>query len=239
MKKVIILEDEQFIRKSLVLKFTKLTDYNVVFETDNGKEVVNYLQRKPVDLLVTDINMPIMDGFDVIEEIRGILPNLRIVIISGYDDFSYVQRGIRLAVNDYLLKPIKDDDITQLQKRIDGDTTSEITSSLANQINLFIQKYYYLNNMTVESISEDLGYSKEYLSRKYKESYNISIYKKIVDLRISKAKELLIQYPTMDIQIVGEKVGYDDRYHFSKLFKQRTSYSPSDYRIKILNKTYH
>lgn len=239
MRKIIVLEDEQFIRQSIVAKFQKLTDYEVVLESDDGKAVVNYLNNEAIDLLVTDINMPIMDGFSVIENVRRILPNLKIVIISGYDDFSYVQRGMRLSVSDYLLKPVKNEDILQLLNRLDGTKNTNHPSSLASQINLFIQKYYALSDLTVESMAEDLGYSKEYLSRKFKERYQISIYKRIVDLRIEKAKELLIEYPHMDVQEIGEKVGYDDRYHFSKLFKQKTSSSPSEYRVQILSKIYH
>ncbi|MFS1009421.1 response regulator [Enterococcus casseliflavus] len=235
MKKMIILEDERFIRKNIVAKFQRLTDYEIVLETDNGKAVVEYAQKHLADLLITDINMPIMNGFDVIENVRKFSPKTKIVIITGYDDFYYVQRGLRLAIEDYLLKPIKETDIKHLMTRIDKGVNAGVSEQIGEQIDLFIQKYY-LENITVESLAEALGYSKEYLSRKYKESFGGSIYQKIVSLRINKAKELLIEQPALDIQKVGEKVGYHDRYHFSKLFKQKTMVTPSEYRAEIIKK---
>lgn len=233
MRKIIILEDEQFIRKSIVMKFKKLTDYQIVLETDNGKEVIQFIEKQSTDLLITDINMPILNGFSVIEKAKEFNPHLKVVIISGYDKFNYLQRGVRLGINDYLLKPIKDEDILQLVQRLDKHHEYEQSVSIANQVDLFILKYY-LNEITVESLAENLGYSKEYLSRKYKETYSISIYQKIMNLRIEKAKKLLIESPYMEIQDVGEHVGYEDRYHFSKVFKQKTNFTPSDYRNHIL-----
>ena len=77
----------------------------------NGKEALDFIERNPVDILITDIRMPEMDGLELCQRVREKHRELAIILLTGYADFEYARRGIELQVTDYCLKPI---DIEQL-----------------------------------------------------------------------------------------------------------------------------
>ena len=103
-----IFDDEYYVRKSIIAKIDS-PFINIVFDTDNGKELIDYLKKKgahSLDLVLVDIVTPLMDGLTLIQELQKINPDLVFLIISGYSDFEYTQKAIRLGVTDYIMKPI-------------------------------------------------------------------------------------------------------------------------------------
>ncbi len=72
----------------------------------NGKEALEWVEQNPPDVLITDINMPFMDGLVLSELVLERSPRTRVLIISGYDDFEYARRALQLQVHDYIVKPI-------------------------------------------------------------------------------------------------------------------------------------
>ena len=107
MLKALIVDDEYLIYNGLM----KHIDWNTLgFEligaVDNPMECLKICEKNQPHLVITDINMPIMNGLVMVEELRNISPSSTIVIISGYDDFEYAKRAITLNVFDYILKPI-------------------------------------------------------------------------------------------------------------------------------------
>jgi two-component system response regulator YesN len=82
------------------------TDFRIVYNASNGREALdNYIQVNP-DLIITDIQMPIMNGLDLIEEVQKINKNQRFLILSCYEDFTYAQRAMKMGVTDYLVKDL-------------------------------------------------------------------------------------------------------------------------------------
>lgn len=108
MLKMIIADDEKIIRDGLM----EAVDWNsmgieVVGLAQNGEAALSlFLQYKP-DIVITDIRMPHMDGLEFIKKIREFNQDVKIIILTGYDDFSYAQQSIKNNVFDYLLKPVK------------------------------------------------------------------------------------------------------------------------------------
>ena len=88
----------------------------------NGKLALNELRKHPVDLMLTDIKMPHMDGLELSKKAREEYPDLEIIIFSGYGDFAFAQEAIRYGVTDYVLKPVDPDrfhdTIQKIQKEI-------------------------------------------------------------------------------------------------------------------------
>lgn len=107
MKKIIVVEDEFRIRQGLVNLITKINlGCTVVGEAENGYEGLKMIRDVMPDFVITDIRMPKMNGLEMIEKIREYGIPCKFVILSGYAEFEYAQRGIRLGVQDYLLKPV-------------------------------------------------------------------------------------------------------------------------------------
>lgn len=82
------------------------TDFRIVYSASNGKDALDkYTDIKP-DLIITDIQMPIIDGLDLIEEVQKINKSQKFLILSCYEDFTYAQRAMKMGVTDYLIKDL-------------------------------------------------------------------------------------------------------------------------------------
>jgi len=107
MFKVFLVEDEKVVREG-IRKNVPWEQYGFHYTGDasDGELALPMIRKIQPDLLITDIKMPFMDGLSLIKLVRKELPKTKIVIISGYDDFSYAQQAIHLGVERYLLKPV-------------------------------------------------------------------------------------------------------------------------------------
>ncbi len=103
---VLVVDDDAIVRKMLTRRL-KLDDYRVL-AADGGVEALSALDREPVDLVLLDVLMPDMDGYQVLEQIRASEAHrhLPVVVISGLDDLSAAVRCIELGADDYLSKPV-------------------------------------------------------------------------------------------------------------------------------------
>ena len=92
--------------------------FRLAGEAEDGAEALAFVERENPDVVVTDITMPVMDGLELIAQLQRAEERPEIVILSGYDDFPYVQEAIRHGVADYLLKPIKPDEFRATMERV-------------------------------------------------------------------------------------------------------------------------
>ena len=126
MFKVFLVEDEIVVREG-IRKNIQWEQYGFSYAGDalDGELALPLIRQIQPDLLITDIKMPFMDGLALSELVRKELPRTKIVIISGYDDFTYAQQAIRMGVEQYLLKPvIKEkmvDLLISLQKKMEAE----------------------------------------------------------------------------------------------------------------------
>lgn len=105
MYKVMLVEDENMLRKGIEI----LTDWNslncsVVFSAPNGLKALEYAISNPIDILITDIRMPGMDGLELIQKVKEINSNIAVIILSAFREFSYAQSALALDVKQYVLK---------------------------------------------------------------------------------------------------------------------------------------
>ncbi|WP_337099741.1 response regulator transcription factor [Paenibacillus sp. YIM B09110] len=103
---VLIVDDEPIIRNGLK-SFIDWGGLGLILEGDcaNGKEALAVLREKPIDILVTDIKMPVMDGLELTRQALAVNPSIKIILISSYNEFEYVREGMKQGAIDYLLKP--------------------------------------------------------------------------------------------------------------------------------------
>lgn len=105
---IVIVEDENSIRNGLARIIPRLNaDYRVTGMAANGREGLDLIVKTMPDLVIMDIQMPEMDGLDMLTELRGKGITCRVVVLTAYSDFTYAKRAIALNIDNYLLKPIK------------------------------------------------------------------------------------------------------------------------------------
>jgi two-component system, response regulator YesN len=108
MYKLMVIDDEQIIREGIIHSLVNCKiGFEVVGEAANGKQALEMIPEMMPDIIITDICMPLLNGIEFIEIAKSINPDIKVVIISGYDDFEYAQKALRLGVYDYLLKPVQ------------------------------------------------------------------------------------------------------------------------------------
>jgi len=119
MFKIITVDDEKMIKRSLrVMLENAGPHYRIVGEASNGREALEMIHMERPHLIITDICMPVMDGLELIAEVKQHYSQMKIIVISGYNEFNYAQQAIRHNVLDYLLKPINPEEFQQVLLRI-------------------------------------------------------------------------------------------------------------------------
>ena len=116
---LLIVDDEELIRQGLIARIEYLEiDVDEIFEAENGKEALEMVDLHPIDIIITDIKMPDMNGIDMIQEIQKRKNGIQFVVLSGYAEFSYAETAIRLGVKAYLLKPLSNDKLKNTFQRL-------------------------------------------------------------------------------------------------------------------------
>ncbi|CAG7614690.1 response regulator [Paenibacillus allorhizosphaerae] len=105
MIRAMIVDDEYFVRKGLITTLPwESFGIRIVAEANNGKKALELLAEQPVDLVFTDLTMPVMNGFDLMRCIRQQYPQMDVVILTCHQDFNYIQDTLRLGALDYIVK---------------------------------------------------------------------------------------------------------------------------------------
>lgn len=163
MFKVLIVDDEPFIRLGLKKMINwEEEGFTIAGEARNGIEALNILNTESIDLVITDISMPKMDGIAFTNELRKYNKNISIVFLTGYREFEYAKQGISLGVKEYLLKPINPKELLNMLKNIKETLLS----------NLKIEKALdEVNNKEIIDIiqgkRQDIEDIRKYFSKKY------------------------------------------------------------------------
>ena len=141
--KVLLADDE----KQILDGMKNGTDWNavgyeVVGTALNGLEAWEMIQSLQPDVVISDIRMPFMDGLELAKKIAGRLTRSRMILFSGFDDFDYAQQAIRYQVYDYMLKPVKPEDLQALLLRLHEELDTDIRNA---QDAKYLRKVYEEN----------------------------------------------------------------------------------------------
>lgn len=242
MVNVYIADDEVWIILGLKKLLEKLDiDAYVVGTANNGLMAKEEIERFKPDVVFADIRMPGLSGLELLQEIPRVSPDSKVVIISGYAEFSYAQEAVQHHAFDYLLKPIKEEDLSRVMTSLlsemdEGEASDEMEDgerppAYDRMIDNVISEIreHYMEDISLTSLSAKYNISLGHLSKMIKESLSVNFSDYIASLRIQRAKELL-RDDRLSIQEIAEIVGYNDYFYFTKVFKRVEGISPSKYR---------
>ena len=107
MYKLLLVDDEILVREAIAenIRWNEL-GYELVLVCENGKEAIDYIKENKVDVVITDICMPFVDGIELSKYIYENNLLINVIVFSGYDDFKYAKKALEYGVIEYLLKPI-------------------------------------------------------------------------------------------------------------------------------------
>ena len=241
MYKVVLIDDEAIITQGL----QKVVDWAayrcrvaaVAQDAVTGAEVIR--QHRP-DILFTDIKMPGEDGLTMLAGLKGEFPRMQIAVLTGYRDFEYAQRAIRLGVSRFLLKPSKMDELTEalsyMTEVLDRlpsqeepeDQDPAANSFIARQAQTYIAAHC-AQRLSLQDVAEHCFVSQWHLSKLLNKHLGQPFYDLLNAERIRRAKELL-ETPSLRISEIADMVGYADTAHFSRVFKKLEGISAGEWR---------
>lgn len=256
MVKLILVDDEQLFLNSLARYITaQMPDFEICGCFHNGKDALAYMQAHNVDIMITDVNMPEMDGLALVREAYLHFPSCTSVILSGYSEFEYARTAIKYHVSQYLLKPVDYRELKSCLEELRGihyqtsqkpsmERTERLGSSHeipqtnsqhSSQIQKAIQYIHqnYSKDLSRDSLAAALFISPSYFSIQFKKEMGVSFMEYLTKIRITVAIELLKS--NLRINDIAERVGYRNRNRFIINFKEITGFTPSEYRKKVLS----
>lgn len=158
MRKILIVDDEKFIRLGVkaMIERKKEGFYDVAL-CSNGREALEIAQKERFDVIITDIRMPQMDGIALIQKLQQIEPKPVILILSGYDDFNYAVEALKCGAKDYLLKPIKREELYENLDRIEKEIEMHIKLKDKEELISNYIQYFKDNELNYIFLKEDIS----------------------------------------------------------------------------------
>ncbi len=153
-KKVMIVEDEELILQGIrnILDWEAL-GLDVVHMAHDGAEALQMWEKEPVHIVVTDISMPEMDGLTLLRKIREKEEQVRFIILTGYDEFDYAREAIRLGVENYILKPINEEELERQLR----ETVQKLEETDKKKLQYIDEKTQWINFLSGKSLKEEYG----------------------------------------------------------------------------------
>lgn len=241
--RVLLVDDEIMIREGFKQLFDwQVHDCEVVGEAGDGMEALTQIDTLRPDIVIMDINIPIMNGLKVIQLSRIKHPNTAFVIVSGYDDFSYCREALRLQITDYILKPVNYEEfgtcidnlkISLFERRVSSAAEPEKQEERAiTGITRYLQEHL-AEEISLSVLAEQFHLNPQYISQLFKSEIGVNFLVYLTNIRMEKAKKLLLS-TALSIAEVAEQSGYGDYRVFTKVFKKSEGITPSQYRRDFL-----
>ncbi len=244
--RVLLVDDEIMIREGFKRLFNwEAHGCEVVGEAADGMEALVQIDTLRPDIVIMDINIPIMSGLKVIQLSRVKHPQIAYVIVSGYDDFSYCQQALRLQITDYILKPVDYEEfgvcidnlkISLFQQRVaSADQAEAQEARTITGITRYLQEHL-TEEINLSILSDHFHLNPQYISQLFKNEIGVGFLAYLTNIRMEKAKKLLLS-TSLSITEIAEQSGYGDYRVFTKVFKKSEGITPSQYRRDFLEET--
>lgn len=236
--KLLIADDEDMIRNGIAKYIQLHTDrYEVIYTARNGQEALELILRHKPDLMLLDVQMPLKDGIEVMQDARRADALPVTIILSGYDEFRYAQQAVRYGARDYLLKPTRSSDILKKINDIADEEfgAEQIEPEVREGKNYSIElakdyiEDHYFEPLTLNMVADKVGITPAYLSSLFSQHMGVTLIDYLNEVRIDHACVYLKQnyFKTYEI---AYKVGYRDEKYFSKVFHKVKGMTPSEYK---------
>ena len=239
MYSIMIVEDEYLVRQGIssLVDFKKF-NMQVIGEAENGLEAWEKIQAECPDIILTDINMPQMNGIKLAQLAREQYPQLHIIFLTGYDDFEYALSAVKLGADDYLLKPFSREDVEamliKVKEKLDREKKQQQVHELVEKaefsdLEQAIHDRLADTELSLKSLSFQLGFNSSYLSVLIKKELGLPFQDYLIQERMKRAKLLLL---TTDLKVyeIAEQVGFEDMNYFSQRFKQIVGVTPRQFK---------
>ena len=216
-----------------------------VYKSHSKNTAIRMLKTYPIDILITDIEMPGGSGIELIRWVCGHKPQLKSVFYTGHAEFAYAQEALRLGVEDYLLKPVPYGQLEAILEKIENkilvrektvdlsglaeDSALPGTEEIIAEVKRLIAENLSVGNLQRDELAALVHVSPGYLGRIFKKKTGLALTDYITQKRITVAKQMLSK-TNLSITDISNRVGISYSSYFTKIFKEQTGITPQEYR---------
>jgi two-component system, response regulator YesN len=251
--RILVAEDEVIARRTLRLICERsASPVEVVLEASTGRQVMEALDSVRPDIILMDVILPGMNGLEATRIIHERFPATRVAIISAYEKFDYAQQTLRAGAVDYLLKPIRPEQLEALLQKLcagldaERPCESRLTKSephlqvplpqgphihVLRRAQEFIT-IHYTEGLSLEQVAEYVALSPTYFSRIFKQAMGCTFVEYLTRVRLEEARRLL-RTTTLSLAEISYAVGYQSPNYFSEVFKTVEGITASAYRRSV------
>lgn len=248
----LIVDDEALERKGIKYLIEQFGYEMTVHECANGLAASRFLAGQAVDILITDLKMPFMDGIELARQARSRYPDIKIMLYSAYSQFEYAKAAIELGVVHYIVKPINCNEFRAAMDKLlqacreeqrqrallleyehirhmtacDAPVSGDVVDAVIRII-----ETRYQENLTLEDIAGELFLSSGYLCHRFREHTGSTFVKYLNQYRLNVAAHLL-SHSHMKAGDVSRKVGFNNPSYFGELFREQFGCTPRAYRSR-------
>jgi Response regulator containing CheY-like receiver domain and AraC-type DNA-binding domain len=251
MYRLLVVDDEVETRNALCHYFPwEEIGFEIAGQAGNGKEALDLVIRNACyDVVLADIRMPVMSGLDLAKELHSLRHPVKVILLSGYREFEYAQSAMAYGVRNYIVKPAKYKNLTEIFNLLREELDRERAGPSVRDSSLSLEEgsgqgYNYnakivetaktyirnqLKELSLEAVAEVVHMNPNYFSQFFKQKTGQTFTEYVVQAKMEKAAELLqdIRYRTYE---VSEMVGYSNPKNFTRTFREYYGMTPSQFR---------
>ena len=253
--RVMVVDDEPIVREAIAtLAAWEKHQISIVKTAAHAVEALNYLENHDVELTLVDVRLPVMDGLELIRQVRQMNRDIEFVVISGYSDFVYAQQAMRLGVRDYILKPVdeasllaavmagrnswekkkfdlKFKDVQAIQITPQTSAGQQYSPTVSRLVKI-VEEEISNEELSLKWISsEKMFLNENYLSKLCQRELKQRFSAYLMERRMLLAMRLMLHNPDMLINEIAREAGFgSNAQYFSIAFKKFSGYTPTEYR---------
>ena len=232
----------------LMLMHQLMSTYYNIYIARNGFEALDMIRNKQIDLIISDIMMPEMDGYELTKQLKDDpdYAHLPIILLTAKREMDDEQRALLLGADDYLTKPfklkelkIRVDNIIQNRKRVRIESKEELEEEEPHELTpdeLFLQRarqkvldHLEDDDYDRDALASDMGASASTLYNKLRAIANVNVSTFIRGIRMDEAKRIATENPDIRISDLAYRVGFRDPRYFSTTFKKHFGMQPTEF----------
>jgi two-component system response regulator YesN len=239
---LLIAEDEDNTREGLTnyIDWSEL-GFQVVASVRDGEDAIRYMeqQAEPIDVILSDIRMEKISGLELAKYVSEKKLGTSVILLTAYRDFEYAQKAITYQVVEYLLKPVKIQELKRTFQKVrqqieasealNGEQEERGDRDLVEKAKRYINQHYMEKTCSLELVAANVGVVPSHLSKLFRQKTGKTFTDYITRERIDAAKDLL-RHTNLKIHEISAQLGYGSTRHFSKIFRNATGILPTEYR---------
>lgn len=255
MKKVLVVDDDHLVRKGFIgIMPWKKHGFEVVSEASNGEKALKLLEQSAVDLVITDLAMPVMSGIELMKRVKEHYPQTALVVLTFHHDFELIQEAMRIGAIDYITKvELEHEQMDGILNRIadrvnqlagpapmiltepasgtgeEGESrySREVQECIRNAVSLIRREFQ--NEVYLPNVAKQVNMSRSYFSRCFRDIVGKTFNDYVREIRIEHAKDLLLR-TGKPVQWIAVQSGFPNEKYFFKVFRELTGMLPREFR---------